>query len=117
MNNPAPNTQFFDEIESNFLALMHSTREEVTVWAQQMIASRDKMFHRYPVRSGSAWLKYLPEDERRTFARIGYDACLIKNIPVASIGGTARAQTARRIPRGERGAGRFTSNSKETYYG
>lgn len=60
--------------------------------------------HYHPLRG--KWLRDLTAEDRRVFARWGYEGCLLADIPLAKLGGEARAKTAQRDSRG-----RFVSNS------
>lgn len=38
---------------------------------------------------GRDWIKQLSEEDRKVLARLGYEACLLEDIPLASLGGKA----------------------------
>lgn len=54
------------------------------------------LFSRYAPLQGKAWLRDIPPEDRKVFAEIG----LSHNRALWSIGGKARASTARRDSRG-----------------
>lgn len=54
---------------------------------------------------GSSWVKHLSSEDRQVFSWIGR-----AHAEFGKLGGKARARTARRIPKGCKGAGRFTND-------
>jgi len=55
--------------------------------------------------TGSDWLRYLPEWERKAFSETGWRAS-----DYGRIGGKVRARTAKRVPAGSPEGGRFAPN-------
>lgn len=49
---------------------------------------------------GRDWIKQLSDEDRKVLARLGYEACLLEDIPLASLGGKARAKSAKRDAKG-----------------
>lgn len=49
---------------------------------------------------GRDWIKQLSDEDRKVLARLGYEACLTEDIPLASLGGKARAKDGKRDSKG-----------------
>lgn len=58
-------------------------------------------FARYAPLTGKNWLRQVEPSDRKDFGRIGYDAAAAKGVNINSIGGQARANSAKRDPRGK----------------
>ena len=50
--------------------------------------------------NGRDWLKQLTAEDRKVLAELGYRACLLEDINIASLGGKARSKTGQRDEKG-----------------